>query len=66
MWTLVHPIIADLVSSDTTKIEKRKNEIGDKGYEYIWQLATDYLKLKKGVSRIGKPIYSDQVIPQYF
>ena len=66
MWTLVHPIIADLVSSDTTKIEKRKNEIGDKGYGYIWQLATDYLKLKKGVSRIGKPIYSDQVIPQYF
>lgn len=66
MWTLVHPIIADLVSSDATKIEKRKNEIGDKGYEYIWQLATDYLKLKKGVSRIGKPIFSDQVIPQYF
>jgi hypothetical protein len=66
MWTLVHPIIADLVSSDAAKIEKRKNEIGDKGYEYIWQLATDYLKLKKGVSRIGKPIYSDQVIPQYF
>lgn len=66
MWTLVHPIIADLVSQDEDKIEKRKNEIGDIGYEYIWQLATDYLKLKKGVSRIGKPLYSDQVIPQFF
>lgn len=66
MWTLVHPIIADLVSSDEIKIEKRKEEIGDEGYEYIWQLATDYLKLKKGVSRLGKPLYSDQVIPQSY
>lgn len=66
MWTLVHPIIADLVSSDEIKIEKRKEEIGDKGYEYIWQLTTDYLKLKKGVSRLGKPLYSDQVIPQSY
>ncbi|WP_272862114.1 hypothetical protein [Aureisphaera galaxeae] len=60
-WTLVHPIIADLVSSNTMALTKRKNEIGDDGYEYIWKLANEYLNLKKGVHRNGKPFYSAQV-----
>lgn len=58
MWTIVHPIIADLVSNSTTALDKRKNEIGDEGYNYIWNLASEYLTLKKGVYRDGKPFYS--------
>lgn len=65
-WTLVHPIIAELVSSDEVQIEKRKQEIGDKSYEYIWELANEYLNLKKGIFRNGKPIYSDEVTNQNY
>jgi hypothetical protein len=62
IWQLVHPIIADLVSSDKIKLKKRKDEIGDNGYEYIWKLANDYMNLKNGIYRNGKPFYSCQVL----
>lgn len=60
MWTLVHPIIADLISDSKVKLERRKNEIGDNGYEYIWKLANEYLEKKNGVYRNGKPFYAAQ------
>lgn len=60
MWTMVHPIIADLVSSSQAQIEKRKKEIGEKGYEYIWKLANEYLSQKNGIYRNGKPFYASQ------
>lgn len=60
MWTVVHPIIANLVSNSNTTIEKRKKEIGDDGYDYIWKLAQEYRILKKGNYRNGKPFYAAQ------
>ncbi len=60
VWTLVHPIIADLVSSSEKKIESRKKEIGQEGYDYIWRLANEYLTLKQGVYRNGKPFLSGE------
>jgi len=58
MWKEVHPIIAELVSSDDATIQRRKDAIGDEGYAYIWNLATAYLELKKGVFRDGRPLYA--------
>ena len=60
MWTLVHPIIADLISDSEIQLERRKKEIGESGYEYIWKLANEYLEKKSGVHRNGKPFYSGQ------
>jgi len=60
MWTLVHPIIADLVTKSQVQLEKRKKEIGDEAYEYIWKLANEYLVKKNGVYRNGKPFYASQ------
>ena len=58
MWTMVHPIIADLVSNSQQQIEIRKKDIGDDAYDYIWKLATAYLSEKKGVYRNGKPFFA--------
>lgn len=60
-WTLVHPIIADLVSSDESVIQQRKDQIGDTGYAYIARLAKEYLQKKPNVFRDGKPIYAFEV-----
>ena len=62
IWNWVYPIIVDFVSSSHTIIEKRKQEIGDDGYDYIQRLAANYLKLKKGVFRNGKPSLASEAI----
>lgn len=60
MWTEVYPIIADLISDSKIELERRKNEVGDNGYDYIWKLGNEYLVKKSGVYRNGKPFYADQ------
>jgi len=61
-WQAVHPVIADFMTDDTEKLIKRKNEIGDKGYEYIETLCEGYLKSKPEIFRNGKPFYAGQLL----
>ncbi|MEM7370255.1 MAG: hypothetical protein AAF587_16725 [Bacteroidota bacterium] len=57
-WNSVHPIVADLVSSDQAPIQRRKDQIGEQGFAYIEQLGREYLIKKPQVFRDGKPIYA--------
>lgn len=58
IWNMVHPIVADLVSSSNQIINTRKQEIGDEGYTHIRALADEYLEKNKWVSRDGRPFYA--------
>lgn len=62
MWSLVHPIIGDLLSSDKKLLDNRRQEIGEKGYQYIQTLVDQYLLKKPNVYRNGKPFLAIKVL----
>jgi hypothetical protein len=58
LWTGVHPVIADFVSDDEGKIERRKRSISRTLWEYVYGLGIDYIHSYPGVWRDGRPFYS--------
>lgn len=57
-WYGFHPIIADFVSDDMEKINKRKLSISDEEWKYVFWLGINYLKNKPNSFRDGSPVYS--------
>ncbi|MBI3817244.1 MAG: hypothetical protein HY286_01030 [Planctomycetes bacterium] len=57
-WTRFHPIIAEFVSDDADRIERRKREIGEPEWRRTLQLGQSYLQQKPGIARSGRPFYS--------
>ena len=57
-WACFHPIVAEFVSDDLSRIEARKGQI----LEAVWKRATllgeAYLRANPGVVRDGRPMYS--------
>jgi len=58
MWSGFHPIIAEFVSDDLSQIAKRKSQISDDEWEYVYQLGLEYLESKPNVYRDGNPYLS--------
>ena len=57
-WTGFHPLIAEFLSEDFERIEQRKRQIAEQEWQRAAVLAESYLKLKPGVARDGRPIFS--------
>lgn len=54
-WTNVYPVIAEFLSEDAGRIERRKSEIDESEWERCALLAREYLRLHPGVARDGSP-----------
>jgi len=57
-WTGFHPIIADFVSDDTTRIEWRKKRISEDEWQRTLSLGKEYIQIRPGVARDGRPVFS--------
>jgi ribosomal protein S18 acetylase RimI-like enzyme len=54
-WTNVYPVIAEFLSEDAGRIERRKCEIEESEWESCELLAREYRRLRPGVARDGSP-----------
>ncbi|WP_243158034.1 hypothetical protein [Aminipila terrae] len=57
-WYGFYPIIAEFVSEDIDKIQKRKQSINEETWRYIYGLGLEYKSIKKNVWRDGRPVFS--------
>lgn len=57
-WTGFHPLIAEFLSDDFERIEQRKRQIAEQEWQRAAALGESYLKLKPGIARDGRPIFS--------
>lgn len=57
-WTGFHPIIADFLTDDYDRLEARKNEITEDEWQRAETMGTEYIQLRPGVARNGRPVYS--------
>lgn len=59
-WSGLHPIIAEFVSDDEDRINRRKREISQEEWKRAYQLGKAYLKARPGVVRDGRPVLAGQ------
>jgi len=57
-WTGFHPIIAEFVTEHDRRVEARKREIPEEEWQRAYSMGKEYLKLRPGVARDGRPVYS--------
>ncbi len=57
-WVGFHPIIAEFVSNDLSRIEARKAEIAEDEWSRAKSMGAAYLREKPGVARDGRPVYA--------
>jgi len=57
-WTGFHPVIADFLTDDYDRVESRKKEITEDEWQRADTMGMEYLKLRPGVARDGRPVYS--------
>lgn len=62
-WACFHPIIAEFVSDDLSRIEARKAQIPEAEWERAAGLGAEYLRAKPGVARDGRPVYAIMPAP---
>lgn len=55
-WYGFHPIIAEFISEDSEKIQKRKQIIKDDHWEYVFNLGVEYRSKNKNIWRDGRPM----------
>lgn len=57
-WTGFHPLIADFLTHDRNRLESRKRAIAESEWSRAERLAQEYLRLRPGVARDGRPVYA--------
>jgi hypothetical protein len=57
-WVGFHPIIAEFVSDDLSRIEARKAQIAVEEWSRAASLGAAYLRAKPGFARDGRPVYA--------
>ena len=57
-WHNVIPMIADFLSDDMAAIERRKQAINDEEWQRTAMLGAEYVKMKPGKARDGRPLDS--------
>ena len=57
-WSGFHPVIAEFLSDDFDRITARKKEITEDEWQRAQTMGTEYIKLRPGVARDGRPVYS--------
>ena len=57
-WTLVNPFIAEFLTDDLSLLEEKKEQIDNKLWDYVYNLAVEYQILHPKVWRDGRPNYS--------
>jgi hypothetical protein len=57
-WTGFHPLIAEFLTDDYERVEARKKAITEDEWCRAQAMGTEYIKLRPGVSRDGRPVYS--------
>jgi hypothetical protein len=57
-WVGFHPIIGDFVSDDRARLEERKRAIAEAEWQRTLQFGQEYLRLRPGMMRDGRPIYA--------
>jgi hypothetical protein len=55
-WTGFMPVVAEFVSDDAETIEAHKRRIADAEWRRAGDLGREYLRLRPGVARDGRPI----------
>lgn len=53
-WTGYIPIIAEFITDDIGALEKKKQEIDNETWEYVYKLGVEYQEKKPGVFRDGR------------
>jgi hypothetical protein len=54
-WTNVHPVIADFVCADPSRVERRKATISEPEWQRTWQLGQQHLATRPHLVRDGAP-----------
>ena len=54
-WGWFHPAIADFLSDDLDRIQRRKSQINEKEWERCSAMGNEYLRLKPKMARDGRP-----------
>lgn len=57
-WTLFNPFIAEFLTDDLNLLKQKKEQINNKLWDYIYNLAVEYQILYPNVWRDGRPNYS--------
>ena len=64
-WVRFHPIIANFISDDTGRVEERMAGIDEAEWEYAMRLGTEYLRVRPGLARDGRPGFSKKPAKQW-
>ena len=59
-WVRFHPNIANFVSDDMERVEARIASIGEGEWEHTMRLGAEYLRLRPGLARDGRPGHSQK------
>ncbi len=57
-WTGFHPLIAEFLTDDYDRVQARKNDITENEWQRAFTMGTEYIKVRPGVARDGRPVYS--------
>ena len=55
-----NPLIADFVSDDAERLKTRKQEIAKEEWQRTYRLGREYIKVRPGVARDGRPVHVGQ------
>ena len=59
-WSGYHPVIADFLTDDIDKLERRKREITEDEWQRATEMGYAYLRERPGVVRDGRPVYAGE------
>lgn len=57
-WTGFHPLIAEFLTDDYDRVQTRKKQIAEDEWQRAQAMGMEYTKLRPGVARDGRPVYS--------
>jgi hypothetical protein len=57
-WTGFHPVIAEFVTEDDRRVKARKQGISEEEWQRAQALGKEYMRLRPGVARDGRPVFS--------
>ena len=58
VWSNFHPVVADFLAADMTRVERRKAAISEREWQRTWELGQDHLVRHTGQLRDGTPYRS--------
>jgi hypothetical protein len=59
-WTGFHPVIADFLTEDRDRVERRKQEIAEEEWQRATELGYAYVRERPGVVRDGRPVHAGE------